>query len=314
MILIDAPRRSAAIVGDSDSPVRQRPQSDVRPYCSADSGAHSSVMADTYTSIVVPLDLSFESDRAVGIAGALASIANLPVELVTVTGDVRQEPEKARLHQSASAHHLQQWSGLVLHDDDPAGALAKHLATLESPLVVMASSVHGPLAELLSLSTSAELLSRTACPVLLIGPHVESTWRAHQAQVVLCIGQTTHAEAMIPQMTTWSRTFGGVAPLLVEVVDPVGKRQVPSDVPDSAHVHRLAELLSEQGIVSSWDVLHDDDPVEALVRFGEKFEQTVFVVASEQWTDPAHVHLHSVSRHLAHRSTQPVLVIPPTCP
>ena len=141
-------------------------------------------MADTFTSIVVPLDLSFDSDRSVAIAGALASIASLPVELVTVTSDVRQEPEKARLHQSATAHHLERWSGLVLHDHDRAGALAAHVSTLESPLVVMASNVHGPVGELLSLSTSAELLSEITCPVLVIGPNVEPAWSANQAQLV----------------------------------------------------------------------------------------------------------------------------------
>ena len=267
-------------------------------------------MTDTFTSIVVPLDLTVESDRAVAIAGALASIASLPVELVTVTGDVREEPEKARLHQSASAHHLERWNGLVLHDDDVACALAEHLSTLDSPLVVMASTVHGPVGELLSLSTSAELLSKVTCPVLVIGPHVEPTWRANQAQLLLCVGPTSRAEATIAQMLRWSCTFGGRDPWFVEVIEPVEQLPVPSDVPESAHVRRLADLLTKHGIESNWDVLHDNDPVEALVRFAQKFDQTVFVVASDQWTDPAHVHVHSVSRHLAHRSTQPVLVVP----
>ena len=284
--------------------------SDVRPYWSIVPYAHSSVMTDTFTSIVVPLDLAFESDRAVAVAGALASIASLPVQLVNVTADVRQEPEKARLHQAASAHHLQHWSGLVLHDDVVARGLAVHLSTLDSPLVVMASTVHGPVGELLSMSTTADLLAKVTCPVLVIGPHVEAGWRGDRARLLSCIGPDSRAEATIAQMTRWSRTFGCEEPWFVEVIEPVGQLRLPSDVPESAHVRRLAELLTKQGIDSNWDVLHDDDPVEALVRFAEKFDQTVFVVASDHWSDPARVHVHSLSRHLTHRSTQPVLVVP----
>jgi len=267
-------------------------------------------MTDTFTSIVVPLDLEFDSDRAVPIAGAIASIASLPVELVTVTGGAREEPEKARLHQSATAHHLERWNTVVLHDKDPGGSLAEHLETLDSPLVVMASAVHGPVGELLSLSMSAELLSKVSSPVLILGPHVEPTWRPDHAQLLSCLGPVGHAEATIPQTMKWSRTFGGAEPWFVEVVDPGAQLPSSSDVSESAHVHRFAELLTQQGIGSNWDVLHDHDPVDALIRFAQKFDRAVFVVASDRWSDPGRVHLHSVARDLAHRSPQPVLVVP----
>ena len=65
-------------------------------------------------------------------------------------------PSKPRSN-PASAHHLQRWTGPVLHDD-----------------VVMASTVHGPVGELLSMSPTADLLAKVTCPVLVIGPHVES--------------------------------------------------------------------------------------------------------------------------------------------
>jgi nucleotide-binding universal stress UspA family protein len=267
-------------------------------------------LTDTFTTIVVPLDLELDSDRAVAIAGAIASIASLPIELVTVTGGARQEPEKARLHQSASAHHLERWTGVVLHDKDPSSALAEHLGTLDSPLVVMASAVHGPVGELLSLSTSAELLYKVTCPVLILGPHVEPTWHPNHAQLLSCLGPVGHAAATIPQMMKWSRTFGGEEPWFVEVVDPGTQLPSSSDVSESARVHRFAEMLTQHGIGSNWDVLHDHDPVDALIRFAQKFDRAVFVVASDRWSDAGRVHLHSVSRDLAHRSTQPVLVVP----
>ena len=40
---------------------------------------------DMFTSIVVPLNLEAQGDRAVPIAGALAAKAGIPLELVTVS-------------------------------------------------------------------------------------------------------------------------------------------------------------------------------------------------------------------------------------
>jgi len=267
-------------------------------------------MSETFSTIVVPLDLGVDSERAVPVAGAIASLAALPIELVTVTGDVREQLEKARLHQSATTHKLERWNSVVLHDKDPGASLAEHLQMIETPLVVMASAVHGPIGELLSLSTAAELLSKARCPVLILGPHVQPTWHPDGVQLLSCVGSIGHAETTMPQMMKWTRTFGcGTPPWFVEVVEP-GALAAAADVDESAHVHRFAELLAKRGMEGNWDVLHEHDPVDALLRFAEKFDRAVFVVASDQWSDPAHVHLHSVSRQLAHRSTQPVLVVP----
>ena len=92
-------------------------------------------------------------------------------------------PSKPRSN-PASAHHLQRWTGPVLHDDVVTRGLAAHISTLDSPIVVMASTVHGPVGELLSMSPTADLLAKVTCPVLVIGPHVESGWRGHRARLL----------------------------------------------------------------------------------------------------------------------------------
>ena len=63
-------------------------------------------------------------------------------------------------------------------------------------------------------------------------------------------------------------------------------------------------------MTSEWEVLHGDDPVEAIESFADGMIEPVLMVNSERWNDPNRPHLHSVARRLAHHARQPVLVLP----
>src|SRR5262245_56751693 len=110
-------------------------------------------MKDTFTTIVVPWDLRPSSERAVGVAAALAAMADLPVVLVTVSTEDRRESDKARLRQAAAQFGLTKWDAVVLHGHHPAQAIAGYVGSQHRPLVVMASSVHRAVSEWLSPST-----------------------------------------------------------------------------------------------------------------------------------------------------------------
>jgi nucleotide-binding universal stress UspA family protein len=128
--------------------------------------------------------------------------------------------------------------------------------------------------------------------------------------LIACIGPSTDTDPTLPVMARWAGTFGGPEPWFVEVLPPDGLRDVADDVRETSLVQRRAERLADLGVRSEWDVLHGRDLVEAVERFAEQIDEPVLVVESEHWTDPDHVHLHSVARRLAHRARQPVLVVP----
>ena len=265
-------------------------------------------MSDRFTTIVVPLDLKPNSERAVGVAGALAAIADLPVVLVTVSTEDRLEPDKARLHQVATRCGLTKWEPVVLHDHRPGRAIATYLESEDHPLVVMASPVHGVVNEWLSLSTVAHVLSEVDCPVLVVGPHVERDWRPNAARLIACAEPEWDAGSALCEIARWSRTFAAPNPWVVEVIVPDDR--VPPDARDSSLLMTTVNRLARSGVVAEWEVLHDVDPVDGLLRFAESVSDGMLLVTSGRWTDPDHVHAHSVSRELAHRSPRPVLVVP----
>jgi len=265
-------------------------------------------MNGNFTTIVVPLDLKPNSERAAAVAGAVAAMADLPVVLLTVTTEDRQEPDKARLHQIAAKFGLDNWDAVVLHGHHPAREIGAYVATHDHPLIVMASPVHGAVSEWLSASTVAHVLSEVSCPVLVLGPHVDREWKPEAARLIACAEPDWDADAALEQIVRWDRTFAAPTPWIVEVVEP--EDGIPPDPREGALVMRVADRLAHAGIRVDWEVLHDDKPVDGLLRFAESVGDGVFVVTSERWADPAHVHAQSVSRQLAHRSPLPVLVVP----
>lgn len=269
-------------------------------------------MDEKFTSVVVSLDLEGHDDRTIEVARSLATLADLPIELVIALPERYERGSGVRpLEQLARAHDLANWIPTVLLGNEPATAIADHLQMLHAPLLVASSPAHSVLGEIVWTSTTAGLLVRVHSPLLVLGPHVPSTWRATVPTLLACVGPSSHADPVVDAMAQWMHTFGGHAPWFLEVLSPAYLPPDTDDLHESAVVQRRAERLAELGVESQWDVLHGDDPVGAIERFADEVAQSVLVVSSERWTDPSRLHLHSVSRRLAHRAHQPVLVIPP---
>lgn len=268
-------------------------------------------MDKTFSTVVVPLDLESDGDRAIDVARCLAALGNLPIELVCVLPkSFEHSSGVTSLDIRARRHDLTTWTPVVLVGDDPATAVVDHLRTLAAPLVVMATAAHSLLGELISSNESARLLTLVQSPVLVIGPHVAKRWTATAPTLLACVGPSSEAEPLVSVMARWLHTFGGASPWFVEVLTRSGEFPEGDDLRESMVVQRRAEGLAQLGLTGEWEVLHGDDPVDAIESFAEGIDEPLTVVDSEHWTDPSRIHLHSVARRMAHRSRQPVLIIP----
>ena len=113
-----------------------------------------------FATIVVPLDLEGHSDRSIDVARSLAALGNVRIQLVTVLPDQFTPTSGLEaLEERALTHGLRHWSPMVLLGTDVATMIADHVATLDAPLVVMATSAHGVFGDFYSGSPTARLLS-----------------------------------------------------------------------------------------------------------------------------------------------------------
>ncbi len=271
-------------------------------------------MPEAFSTIVAPLDLEPNHDRAVAAAAGLAAVGNLPIILMTASSPgLPNGRDQIELGRIAEKHHLDRWSAVVLHDNQPARVVAAHLLTLDAPLVVMATGVRGMISQLSSTHTAASLLGAINCPALVLGPNVPDTWQPRHAQLVCCIDPGEPAYPAVPWVVRWLKAFGGRDPCFVAVK--------PSDsAPDTpacnrpVDVERLAAgLYSTAGFLADWNILRDDNPVNGLLAFTADNVDALLVVTSKRWTDDSRLHRHSIARNLAHASVHPVLVVPYGC-
>lgn len=261
-----------------------------------------------FTSIVVPVDLEAGGDRALPLAGALATAAGLPLELVTVSSpNMPETPDRLDLEERARAVS-DDWSVTVLHDNDVVRALEAYLSGHPEGLTVMATRARGAFGQRLLGSVTEGLLCRLVQPTLLVGPDVEL--REQSATPGLLVGvHGDAAGALVPAVARWIDTFDGPTPWLVEVVG-TERAEAPAD----AELQRLAEQLAEVGVSSERSVVEGRHPAANLIELADRMADVVVVLVSARWTDPSHLHLSSVARRLTQHSHHPVLIVPAVAP
>jgi nucleotide-binding universal stress UspA family protein len=272
-----------------------------------------------FGSIVVPLDLEVTGDGALPVAGSLARLGGLPVELLTTTSP-RMEGfvDACELGRRVRKYGLGPHSINVLYDDDAGQAITRFVAGRTDALVVMGSSAKGTLRELTFGSVSEHVLAHARLPVVIVGPHVDQRCLRGTPGLVVAVDGSDAADAALPVIESWQHTFGGRAVRVVEVApiavgadvclhEGPASALVKYDQPDRAN--RYAALLAERGVAATPEVLHAGDPAAQLADLVAEDKDAVLVATSSNWTT-AGVHWRSTTRWLARHSTRPVLVVP----
>ena len=167
-------------------------------------------------------------------------------------------------------------------------------------------------------SVTSKLLEHTTMPVLVCGPScLQGTFaeRMHGPTVVALDG-SPESEAILPVAEAWSIVFD----TLIDIVSVVPPEPVPAlgsmiasgDVLESGYVeHIAAKVAALTTRETTFDVLHDDHPADALVA--EVHSRNAALVAMT--TSAPHGLdrlLHgSVASQVIHDSPVPVLVLRP---
>ena len=257
-----------------------------------------------FTSLVVALDLEASGDRALPVVRALARLADVAVELVTVSSPlVAEDIDSFELSRRATASGWPAHAYSVLHGDDVAQVLVDHVRGRHGSLLVMATSAKRPLIGRLGGSVSARVLALIDRPVLLVGPMVSPRLRIARPTLVVGAGPMEHAGVAVSTIASWTQTFPGDDPWVVEVV------ATAADPGAAADLRSYVELLAGAGVRVSSRVLQGGEPGFWLEDFAEHIADPVLVATSARWTD-GQLHWRSETRELVRQSSHPVLVVP----
>ncbi|MGE3619906.1 MAG: universal stress protein [Acidimicrobiia bacterium] len=258
----------------------------------------------TFDRIVVPVDLSTLSERAIRPALRLAKATGACVELFTWSWDEGEAAAIRRDYASLAAQlHAEVpvvVEAAVTEDLDAAPAIAREAAR-HGAVICMATHGRSGLGAAMLGSVAEEVLQLVEDPIVLVGPRV-----AHRPMeggtVVACVDGSVRSEVVVPVADRWARMLG--LPLeLIEVLEPTR----PVTVPDVGEVGEVARLAGGLAGGASYDVLHGD-PAEAIVDRAAS-GVALLALATHGRTGLARAVMGSVAMKVVHRARCPVLVV-----
>ena len=253
--------------------------------------------------VVVPVDFTTESDRALLVAPLLARRAGAHIELVTVAEPITRTRVEERLGELAgrTGEGTTWW---VIESGGPReAALLTQLHRDEKALWCVGSHARGAWSELLFQSVSEDLVRDAHLPVILVGPHVVE---APAGQVLAVALDGSEQSEIIVAPAADLATALGMTPRLIQVADE-GAADLPSDAVETGYLARVAEQLPSLGHgVTDYDVLHGGHPARDIADYvSAQRDVGMVALATRGLAGSARVLQGSTAFDLAHRASVP---------
>jgi len=275
-----------------------------------------------FTEVIVPVDGSDESARALGPASAIAHYLGIGMRVVAFHGptDSSETLSETILGQVNDIGEVQRFVDILPLDRPIATELTDFVADRGNVIVVMSTHGRGRSAAVVG-SVAEEILTQSHRAVLLIGPEcVPGRFRLHGPMVVAA-QEDSYGAAALSLAAEAIETFD-FEPQVVNVLDPRSTREMEKaragaggyDLPpDSVGAHRLAnELEKATGLTEiDFSVLHSGKAGNAIAERADEASATLIVMATHGRSGLDRFTKGSCTAEVVAKATCPVLAINP---
>jgi nucleotide-binding universal stress UspA family protein len=268
--------------------------------------------------VVVPLDGSELSERALGPGLAIARRAGAELRLVACPWEGVPVDVEAYLADHAAGIDLEEVRTVVGHEK-PALAVLDAVVGAPDPIICMSTHGHTGVGRALLGSVAEEVICTAPCPVLLCGPEARPESLGFTgSHLVVCTDGSDHARAVLPAAVDLARVLE-LAVSVVEVVSPnelvmEGEEAPPDELAAAAqsHLDELVGWLTAAGVEPCRaEQLHGADPAAAVVHHAARLPAAAIAMATHGRSGLARVVLGSIAMSVVRRSPCPVLVARP---
>ena len=250
--------------------------------------------------------------RAIDTARDLAARMDGKVRLVSVvSGSVALAAREELLHRLCAAEDMTD-DCAVLVDDDIAGAIVDAAGNDAIVCMRTAGSLlphHGHFG-----SIAEAVVRRLDRPVVLVGPNADPALDRDLRRVVLPVDGSDHSEAAVPPAADLAKLLG--VPLwIVTVISQRDQRRAEAalggaEAAESGYVAGLSrEVRGDHGIDAEFEVLHIEDPADAILDFAEP--DGIVVMSTHGRTGLARLFAGSVTTGVVAKAPHPVVVLHP---
>lgn len=275
-----------------------------------------------FTEVIVPVDGSDESARALGPASAVAHYLGVPLRAVVfhVPPDVPEELTEAVLAQMRDIGEVERFVDVVELEGSVASDLCQFVDKKDGAAIVMSTHGRGRSAAVVG-SVAEEFLRESHRPVLLVGPEcVPGRFRLHGPMIVAA-QEDTFGDAALKLAAEAIETFD-YEPQVINVLDLQSTREMEKaragaggyDLPpDSVGAHRLAtDLEAATGLADvDFRVLHSSHPGTAIAERATEVSASLIVMATHARTGLDRFTKGSCTADVVGKATCPVLAVSP---
>ena len=268
-------------------------------------------------SIIVPLDGSTSSERALRAAYAIAERAGVEViALLVRTRPDEQVDELERYLRSAVERFADSAPTSVLVVDGEPAAGILDAADRPDTLVCMASHGRAGLNRLVRGSVAEEVVRRSGAPVVVVGPNGANVpLRSERAHLVLCTDGSPAAETAIPATSSFVRSLALTCDV-IHATPPdadVSLELLPAPVPVRQWAERACQQFVDELHAAGVDAtphLLFGEPAGAIAGHARATHASFVAVATHGRTGLARAALGSTAVDIVRLSPCPVLVAP----
>lgn len=270
-----------------------------------------------YNRVIVPIDGSDFSWRAIGPAAALARQCDAQLELyqvVTLPDDVstaetilREQLAVANLAvEEAAATELV----VEVMDETVATTISDHVERHPDSIVVLSSVGRGRSAALIG-SIAEELIGSLYGPLVVVGPESATDRTDFRGNLVVTVDGSETSESALPLAAAWGIALEAT-PWIVLVLEP--DTRTGEDVSETSYPSRLAKSLSSSSHHEvEFEVLHDKHPARAVTDYARSIDAGLIVTSTHGRSGLARIRAGSVAMAIVHHAPCPVVLNrPPT--
>ena len=260
--------------------------------------------------LIVPVDGSDASWRAVDIAVALARRCDTTVDLLEVVFE-RDEVDdaRARLDERLAQHDtagVTVATSVHLASESVGQGVADEVEAHPESTVVMASHGRGRSAALLG-SVTEELLRLEFGPVVVVGPRCEVG--ELDGPIIVTVDGSRASESVLPLAAAWGIEMSA-EPWIIEVTEP--DSDAPSDVGQSAYTARLARrLAADSGHPVQFEVLRGHAVHDEVADFASSLHASLIVASTHGRTGMPRFVVGSTAAAIVRHAPCPVVLLRP---
>jgi nucleotide-binding universal stress UspA family protein len=270
-----------------------------------------------YEIVIVPLDGSAQSERALTPAVALARASGAALEVLQVATDSVSVTDAHRYLDEVAGRitDVPVRPPIVIEASMPPECIA-NAGEAPSSIIVLSSHGSGGLRRAFLGSVAEDVLHQLGQPILLVGPEARLD-DTLAGTVLVCSDGSPASEAVLPVAEQWCRQFG-LEPTFLSVLDPssvptgAAGSEPSTDTLASSHVERLGREWTAAGLTAQWDVVADERPADVIVDRAGAPGVALIAMATHGRTGLARVALGSVAAHVVRHAPCPVLLTRPT--